>query len=129
MPAGVTYYVNMGNLTLENVSFDKQSQIVTVHLPALELGDVSFQPEAARTVNGGLLTYSQAQVDELSRINYSTARKAFTRQAQGRAWIDLARQQAKLNVKTYFEIPLRIAPPAGFRKLGAECDLSTSVND
>ena len=108
IPAGVTYYLNMSKLDLEDVSFDERSKIVTVQLPALELGDVSFQPEAARTINGGLLTFSQAQVDELSRINYSTARRSFTKQAQGRMLVDLAKQQAKRNIAAYFEIPLRI---------------------
>lgn len=109
VPAGVTYNLNMANLSLDNVNFNEKAKIVTVRLPPLELGDISFQPEAARTLNGGLLTFSQEQVDELSRINYATARKAFTKQAQGAALVDIARRQAKLNIQRYFEIPLRIA--------------------
>lgn len=62
----MTYNLNMANLSLDNVNFNEKAKIVTVRLPPLELGDISFQPEAARTLNGGLLTFSQEQVDELT---------------------------------------------------------------
>ena len=52
---------------------------------------------------------SQQVADELEKLNYNTARWAFTKQAQSPVIVELARQQAKSNVQTYFEIPLRIA--------------------
>ena len=72
------------------------------------MGDIVFHPEQATTINGGLLTYSQAQVDELLKRNYASARRAMTAQAQGKAFVEAARRRAIENVQTYFEIPLRI---------------------
>jgi hypothetical protein len=108
VPASVPYLMDMRELGLEDVKFDEKTKIVTVQLPPLKLGDIAFQPEAAKTLNGGLLTWSQAQVDELTRLNYATARKAFTKQAQGRELVGQAKRQAQENIKNYFEIPLRI---------------------
>lgn len=108
VPASVTYFLNVGDLGLEDVKFDEKTKIVTVQLPPLSLGDIAFQPEAARTINGGLLTFSQGQVDELSKLNYANARRAFTKQAQGNTLVTAAKRQAQTNVKTFFEIPLRI---------------------
>lgn len=109
VPGVVNYYLDLSRLGLEDVSFNEKAKLVTVKLPKLVLGDIAFQPELARSVNGGVLTYSQAQVDELSKLNYAAARKAMTKQAQGPAFIQVAQRQAKANVTSYFEIPLRIA--------------------
>lgn len=109
VPAVVPYYINLSNLSLADVAFNEKAKIVTVRLPKPVLGDIAFQPEKTTTINGGVMTFSQAQVDELSKVNYSNARKAITKQAQGAAFITLARQQAKAAVEKYFEIPLRIA--------------------
>lgn len=106
VPGVVNYYLDLSRLGLEDVSFNEKAKLVTVKLPRLVLGDIAFQPELARSVNGGVLTYSQAQVDELSKLNYAAARKALTKQAQGPAFIQVAQRRAKENVTSYFEIPL-----------------------
>lgn len=108
VPATVGYYLDLSDLTLDRVKYDERAKLVTVTLPPLKLGDVAFQPEAARTANGGLLTYNQATVDELNRINFSQARRAFTKQAQDVSLVGAAQRQAKENVQGYFKIPLRI---------------------
>lgn len=59
----------------------------------MTLGDIALHPERATTINDGVLTYSQAEVDELSRSNYAQARRALTAQAQGFRW--LAEQRAR----------------------------------
>lgn len=109
VPAVVPYYVDLSNLTLANVSYNDRAKLVTVRLPRLLLGDIAFQPENATTINGGLLTYSQRQVDELNRMNYASARRAMVMQAQQASLIQAAQAQAIKNVAIYFEIPLRIA--------------------
>ena len=96
VPAVVNYYIDMAKL-------------VTVKLPPLEMGDVAFQPENATTINGGLLTFSEDEVEELRKLNYQNARKAMIKQAQGKGLIDVAKNNARTNIQTYFEIPLRIA--------------------
>lgn len=108
MPAGVSYYVDLSKLTAQDAGYDETSRIVTINLPPLVIGDVAFEREGARTINGGLLTYSQATVDALSRLNYGSARKAIVKLAQGRTVIEAAEMQAKANIQAYFEIPLRI---------------------
>lgn len=109
VPAVVNYHVDLSKLTLENVEYDPAQKIVRVKLPPLEMGDIAFQPENATTINGGLLTYSDAQVEALRKTNYASARRAITKQAQGQGMVEAAKAQAKKNVQDYFEIPLRIA--------------------
>lgn len=108
VPATVNYYVDLSMLTLADVTFDEKAKLVRVKVPPVVMGDIAFQPEQATTINGGVLTYSQAQVDELLKRNYASARRAMTAQAQGKGFVEAARSRAIDNVQTYFEIPLRI---------------------
>lgn len=109
VPGVVTYHIDLSKLTLANVSYDELAKLVTVKLPPLELSDVAFQPENATTLNGGLLTFSEAQVEALRKTNYLNARRAMIKQAQGKSLIDMAKRRAREDITTYFEIPLRIA--------------------
>jgi len=106
VPAGVGYYLDLSRLTAERVAFDEASRVLTIHLPTLVMGDVAFEPEGARTSNGGLLTLDQDVVDELSRLNYASARKAFIAQAQQASLVDTARLRARETVERHFQIPL-----------------------
>jgi len=108
VPAVVNYYIDLSGLSLADVTFDEKAKLVRVKMPPVVIGDIAFQPEQATTINGGLLTFSQAQVDDLLKQNYKSARRAVTAQAQGTAMVDSARQRAIQNVQSYFEIPLRI---------------------
>lgn len=109
VPAVVNYYVDLSKLSLAHVTYDEKAKLVRVKVPPVIIGDIAFQPEQATTINGGLLTYSQSQVDELLKRNYAKARRAVTAQAQGKAFVEAARSRAIDNVETYFEVPLRIA--------------------
>ena len=109
VPAAVNYYIDLSKLSLADVHFDERAKLVTVKLPRLTMGDIAFQPENATTINGGLLTFSERQTEELRKINYATARRAMVAQAQGAGLTNAAREQAKIDIKNYFEIPLRIA--------------------
>lgn len=108
VPGSVTYYLDLSKLSLADITYDEKAKLVRVKLPPVVMGDIAFQPEQATAINGGVLTYSQAQVDELLKANYATARRAMTAQAQGPAFVEAARRQAVANVQTYFEVPLRI---------------------
>jgi hypothetical protein len=105
-PAAVSYYVDLSALS---VRYDERTQVVAVTLPALVMGDVAFEPEAARTINGGVLTFSEAQVEELRRINYRTARRAFIAQAQRPSLLEAAKQEARRAVESALAVPLRVA--------------------
>lgn len=109
VPTVVNYYVDLSKLSLAHVTYDEKAKLVRVKVPPVIIGDIAFQPEQATTINGGLLTYSQSQVDELLKRNYTKARRAVTAQAQGKAFVEAARSRAIENVETYFEVPLRIA--------------------
>ena len=109
VPYTVDYRLNLSDLTLDKVKYNEKTKIVTVRLPKLRLSDVAFQPERATTVNGGILTYDDDTVQALGKLAYGTARKAAVKQAQQRSMVNVAKRQAKENIETYFEIPLRIA--------------------
>ena len=109
VPAAVSYYVDLAGLAADDVRYDAEARLITIRLPSLVMGDVAFEPEGARTSNGGLLTYSQEAVDELAKLNYVTARRAFTKQAQGAELVQAAVAQAKRVVEGSLEMPLRIA--------------------
>jgi hypothetical protein len=108
VPGVVNYYLDLSRLSPSDVTFDEKAKLVRVKLPPVVMGDIAFQPEQATTINGGVLTFSQAQVDELLKANYASARRAMTAQAQGPGFVDAARRQAIANVQSYFEVPLRI---------------------
>lgn len=70
VPAVVNYYVDLSKLSLAEVTYHDKAKLVRVKVPPVVMGDIAFQPEQATTVNVGVLTYSQAQVDELLKRNY-----------------------------------------------------------
>ena len=108
VPATVSYFVDLSKLTAEHVVFDEASRLVTISLPPLVMGDVAFEPEGARIMNGGLLTFDQDQVEELSKLNYASARKAIVKQAQGQTIVEAAERGATANIQSALRLPLRI---------------------
>jgi hypothetical protein len=100
VPGVVTYLVDLSKLTYD---FNEKANTVTVTLPPLELADIAFEPEKAVTLNGGILTFSQAQVDALLRQNWAEARRAMTKQAQQEGFVTAARRQAQDNIRTIIQ--------------------------
>lgn len=109
VPTNYTYSIDLSDLTLADVRYDERAKLVTVRLPKLVMGEVAFQSERALVVNSGLITWSDAQVQELMRANYLGARRAAVKQAQDAGLIAVARRRAQADVASAFEIPLRIA--------------------
>lgn len=109
VPAVVPYHLDLSDLSLGDVTYNDAAKVVTVRLPKVTLGDIAFQPENATTINGGILSWSEGQVEALGKLNYRNARRAMVAQAQQPGLLDIARKQAIANVQSYFEIPLRIA--------------------
>ena len=108
VPAVVSYYLDLNELTLADLTFDEKAKVVSVMLPKLQIGDIAFQPEKATTVNGGLLTFVDGQVEAFRKQNYASARRAMVAQAQSKDIVAEAKEQAVEAVTNYFEIPLRI---------------------
>lgn len=109
VPAVIPYHIDLGDLTLADVSYNERAKLVTVRLPKVKLGDIAFQPENATTINGGILSWDEDQVEALRKLNYRKARRAMVAQAQQPGLLNTARKQAAANIQSYFEIPLRIA--------------------
>lgn len=109
VPAVVTYHLDLSDLSLADVRYDEKAKLVTVKLPKVTLGEIAFQPENATTINGGVLTFSDEQVEALRKANYANARRAMVAQAQQPGLLDAAKRQARNSVENYFAIPLRIA--------------------
>lgn len=107
VPAEVGYYVDLSQLDERDVAFDPKTNVVTVQLPPLVLGEISFQPEAARTLNGGLLTFDQNQVDEIARAAWLLARQTFMKNAQGATLRAAARDAGAHAIAAAFAVPLR----------------------
>ncbi len=109
VPAVVSYYLDLSDLSLADVRYDEPAKLVIVKLPKVIMGDVAFQPENATTINGGILTFDDDQVEALRKLNYAAARRAMVKQAQQPGVVNVAKRQAIRNVENYFSIPLRIA--------------------
>ena len=109
VPATVNYYLDLSLLSLADTSYDERAKLVTVKLPQLTIGDVGFEPEKATTINGGLLSFSEEQVETLRKVNYAQARRAVVAQAQQAGIVNAAKRQAITDVENYFSIPLRIS--------------------
>jgi hypothetical protein len=109
VPASIQLMVDLSKLSTRDVTFDEAAKLVTVQLPPLTMGDVAFEPEGARTINGGLLTFSQAQVDELTKANFASARRAVVKLANDPTIVEIAKRQARKNVERQFRMALEIA--------------------
>jgi hypothetical protein len=77
VPAVVPYYLNLADLSLADVAYNDKAKLVTVKLSRLTLGDIAFQPENATTINGGVLTWSEGQIEALRKMNYVNARRSY----------------------------------------------------
>lgn len=107
VPAQVGYYVDLSQLSIDDVTYDEQARVMTVTLPPLVLGDVALQPDAAIFRHGGLLSYDQDQVDEMARGGWLEARRGFTKSAQGATLLAAARAEAERGIAGVFSVPLR----------------------
>ena len=109
VPAAVSYLVPVSELGNDSVTYDPDARRVTVLLPPLVLSDIAFEPESGRAVKEGLLRFIAVQVDELGKINFGSARKAFTKQAQARTLVAAAEEQAIRSVQRLYALPLKAA--------------------
>ncbi|WP_338501550.1 DUF4230 domain-containing protein [Sphingomonas kaistensis] len=109
VPASVSYMVPLSKLSGGDITLDENRNTLTITLPKMAMSDVAFEPEGARVLNAGIITLSQEQVEEFTRQNYATARRAFVSQAQGAAIVEQARANATKAMTRYLEAILRAA--------------------
>ena len=68
VPATVSYFIDLAQLTETSATFDESTNTVTVTLPKLML-TVEFDPRRATIINNGLLTLNDEAVQALTKIN------------------------------------------------------------
>lgn len=115
VPATVGYYLDLSDFGAEHVDWDEAAGVLMVRLPPLQMGEVALEPEAAVVRNGGLLTYSDRQVQELAKIGFRRARSTFIGQAQQASLVEAARRRARESVEMHFQVPLLATGHAGAR--------------
>jgi hypothetical protein len=109
VPATVSYHINMAELKDGDVHFDAVTRRFSMTLPALKLGDVAFQPEQAIIQSNGVMTISDDTVQEFSRENYGTARRAFVKMAQQNRFSSPAKEHALAVVSDRIKSELKTA--------------------
>lgn len=109
VPAAISYFIDLSKLTLADAVYDEEAKLVRITLPPVTLGDIAFDPEHATTVSGGLLAFSEDQIEEVRKLNYAQAKRAVVEQARQPGFLNAAKRQAIIDVEQYFSIPLRIA--------------------
>jgi Protein of unknown function (DUF4230) len=114
VPATVSYFIELANLTESSATFDESSNTVKVTLPRLML-NVDFDPRRATTFNSGSLTLSDSVVQELTKLNYDTARKAAIKQGQQAEMVRLARDRTRENIERIFRISLGASGKNGLK--------------
>ena len=114
VPATVSYFIDLAQLTETSATFDESTNTVTVTLPKLML-TVEFDPRRATIINNGLLTLNDEVVQALTKINYDTARKSAIKQGQQAALVQAARDRTKENIERLFRVPLQAAGKAGVK--------------
>lgn len=114
VPATVSYFIDLAQLTETSATFDEYTNTVTVTLPKLML-TVEFDPRRATIINNGLLTLNDEVVQALTKINYDTARKSAIKQGQQAALVQSARDRTTENIERLFQVPLHAAGKAGVK--------------
>lgn len=114
VPAVVSYFVDLSQLTESSASFDAASNSVTVLMPRLML-NVDFDPRRATTINSGMLTMSDEVVQALTKINYDSARKSATTQAQQAELVRTAKDRTRENIARLFSVPLKVSGMNGVK--------------
>jgi len=114
VPATVSYFIDLSKLTDTSATFDETTNTVMVTLPRLML-TVEFDPRRATTINDGLLTLNDEVVQELTKINYDTARKSAIKQGQQAELVQSAKDRTKENIERLFRLPLQAVGKAGVK--------------
>lgn len=114
VPATVSYYIELSELTKSSATFDGPTNTVRVNLPKLILA-VTFDPRSATIINSGMLTLNDSVVQALTKLNYDTATKAAIKQGQQAELVQSARDRTIENIKRLFRIPLEAAGIAGVK--------------
>ncbi len=123
VPGQVGYLIDLSRLTHADVTYNELTKVVTVRLPPLVMGDVAFDVEGAIVRAGGLLSFSQEEVEHLTKRAFASARRAFTRASQAPALVDAAKRQAADNVERQFRLALSVAGRSDVRVVATFGDL------
>jgi hypothetical protein len=117
--ASVSYFVDLSNLSAEDVSWDAAGKVLRISLPPLVLGEIALEPERASIRSSGLMTLSDRHVQRLTKAAYRRARVSLIAQAQQETIREAAEEQARVNIQSHLELPLRAVAGGDIRVLAA----------
>lgn len=108
IPARVDYTVNLAQVGRERLTWNAESQTLSVHLPPLSVSRPNLDEARAQYLRDGIWISRDAQ-DKLTRDNTRLAEAQAVQQAANPVLMDLARQAAKEAIAQNLSIPLQVA--------------------
>lgn len=108
IPARVDYALDLSQMNRSRLSWDEDSETLTVRLPALDVGKPNLDEARAQYLREGIWITRDAQ-DKLSRNNTRVAESEALKQATAPVLMSLARSAAKDAIRQNLAIPLQVA--------------------
>ena len=110
MPGLVRYEVDLAKLRSRDLSWDDESNTLSVTLPPLEIAGPQIDLRQIREYGeGGVLMALTDAENELDRVNRDAAQRELMRQARQPMPLRLARDSARRAVERSFAMPLQAA--------------------
>ena len=108
IPARVDYRVALGEVDASRLDWNEAEEMLTVRLPALEVGRPNLDEAQAQYLREGIWISRDAQ-DKLTRENTRTAERMAQQQAGNPVLMRMARDAARRAVAQNLAIPLEVA--------------------
>lgn len=108
IPARVDYALDLSQMDRSRLSWDEDSETLTVRLPTLDVGKPNLDEARAQYLREGIWITRDAQ-DKLSRTNTRLAESEALKQATAPVLMSLARSAAKDAIRQNLAIPLQVA--------------------
>lgn len=110
LPAMIRYEVDMARLRQQDLSWDKETNTLSVHLPPIQIAGPEFDLGQAREYGSGAVLMALTDVETaLDAENKAKAREDVIRQAAGAVTMKLAREATVRAVQSSFAMPLAAA--------------------
>ena len=110
LPAMIRYEVDMARLRQQDLSWDKDTNTLSVRLPPIQIAGPEFDLGQAREYGSGAVLMALTDVEaSLDAENKAKAREDVIRQAAGEVTMKLAREATVRAVQSSFAMPLAAA--------------------
>lgn len=108
IPARVDYAIDLSAMEARRLSWNPESQTLTVQLPPVRVGEPNLDEARAQYLREGVWITREAQ-DDLTRANTRLAEQQATRQAANPVLMRLAQEAGRTAVRQNLAIPLKVA--------------------